>query len=238
MAPIDLEIREQAVVLHMRAGENRFDPTFIAAMNRSLDEVEAHDPALPLVLTGEGKFFSNGLDLDWMSAAGSEGAGALLVDVLALFGRVLAFPRITAAAVNGHAFAGGGMLALAADYRVMRADRGFFCLPEVDLGMPLHPGMTALITARLPGATAHEAITTGRRYGGEDARVAGIVDDAVAEDRVVEAAVGLAAVGLGKRGDVLATLKRGLYEKALEALGVDPGPPPAIPGLRPAPAGG
>ena len=47
-----------------------------------------------------------------------------------LFARVLAFPRITVAAINGHAFAGGGMLALAHDFRVMRSDRGYFCLPE------------------------------------------------------------------------------------------------------------
>lgn len=228
---IDLETREQAVVLHMRNGENRFAPPFVKALDEALDDVEARDPALPLVLTGQGKFFSNGLDLGWMKGAGAEGAGRLLRDVLALFGRLLAFPRITAAAINGHAFAGGGMFALAADYRVMRADRGFFCLPEVDLGMPLHPGMLALITARLPGATAHEAIVTGRRYGGVDAAAAGIVDLAVPEDEVLDRAVDRAAVGVGKSSEAISALKRGLYETTLEALGVDPGPRPDIPGL-------
>jgi enoyl-CoA hydratase/carnithine racemase len=228
---IDLETRENAVVLHMRSGENRFNPPFVAAMNQALDDVEGREPALPLVMTGEGRFFSNGLDLEWMTSAGAEGAGGLLKSVLALFGRVLAFPRITAAAINGHAFAGGGMFALAADYRVMRADRGFFCLPEIDLGMPLHPGMTALIASRLPGATAHEAIVTGRRYGGVEAAARGIVDEAVAEDRVLDAALERAAVGVGKSAEAMSALKRGLYEKTLEALGVDPGPRPVIPGL-------
>jgi enoyl-CoA hydratase/carnithine racemase len=53
--------------------------------------------------------------------------------------------------------------------RVMRADRGFFCLPEVDLGLSFAPGMSALVRARLAPAVAHEAMTTGRRYGGEQA---------------------------------------------------------------------
>ncbi|MGH0035923.1 MAG: enoyl-CoA hydratase/isomerase family protein [Myxococcota bacterium] len=217
---IDLETRDEAVVLSMRAGENRFDPPFIAALDGALDEVERGDPGRPLVLTGEGKFFSNGLDLAWMTDAGDEGAKSLLRDVLALFGRLLVFPRLTVAALNGHAFAGGGMLALAADFRVMRADRGFFCLPEVDLGMPLHPGMTALITARLPRATAHEAIVTGRRYGGTEAVAAGIVDAAAPEDGVLAGALERAAVGRRKSPETLSALKRGLYETTLEALGV------------------
>ena len=84
------------------------------------------------------------------------------------------------------------MLALAHDFRVMRSDRGYFCLPESDLRLPLQPGMTALIRARLPAQTAHEAIVTGRRYGAAEALASGIVDRAVAESEVLPAAIALA----------------------------------------------
>jgi len=65
------------------------------------------------------------------------------------------------AALQGHTFAAGAMLALAHDQRVMRSDRGFFCFPEVDIGIPFTVGMNALITARLSARVAHEAMTTG-----------------------------------------------------------------------------
>ena len=67
----------------------------------------------------------------------------------ALFGKMLALPVPTVAAIQGHCFAAGAMLAVAHDFRVMRADRGFFCLPEVDIHIPFTPPMAALIQARL-----------------------------------------------------------------------------------------
>ena len=80
-----------------------------------------------------------------------------------LFARLLAFPAYTVAALNGHTFAAGAMLALACDDRVMRTDRGYFCLPEADIGLPFTDGMAALILARLDHVAAREAMLTGRR---------------------------------------------------------------------------
>lgn len=210
--------RGEVAVLHMRAGENRFAPPFLEAMNGALDELEADPGPLALVTTGEGRFYSNGLDLAWMGGEGRERAGAFLDEVLALFARLLVFPGYTVAALNGHTFAGGLMLALAHDARVMRADRGFACLPEVELGLPLHPGMTALIRGRLPIATAHAAIVTGRRFGGAEAAAAGLVDEAAPEDAVVERAVALALPHAGRNRPVMSALKRGLYEDVLRHL--------------------
>lgn len=217
---IDLERRGDVVILHMRNGENRFHLESIAALEAALDEVEKTEGAAALVTTGEGKFYSNGLDLDFVMNAGQDTANAFIGRVLGVFARVLTFPMVTVAAVGGHAFAGGGMLALAHDFRVMRADRGYFCLPEVDLDLPLHPGMTALIQARLAVQTAHEAIVSGRRYGGTDALAAGIVEHAVAEAEVLPRAVEIAAALAGKAGETMRALKEGLYPRALTALRV------------------
>src|SRR6201999_2859548 len=110
--------------------------------------------------------------------------------------RFLTLPVPTAAAVVGHAFGAGAMLVLAHDFRVMRADRGYFCFPEVDIRIPFSPGMAALIQAKLTPQTAVSAMTTGRRFGGADAAAVGIVDAAADEDAVVGAAIDtLASVG-------------------------------------------
>jgi len=168
-----LERRGAVYVLTLGEDEIRFHPDRLSAINAALDEVEAADGPKAVVTTGVGKIYSNGLDLDYL-AAHPEVAEANLADVHALLARVLAFPAPMVAAVQGHAFAAGAMLTLAHDLTVMRSDRGFWCLPEVDLGIPFTSGMNALIRSRLPIATAHDAMTTGRRYGGEGGLAAGL----------------------------------------------------------------
>jgi len=211
--------REGAVALvQMRSGENRFNPGFIAELSRALDEIERSDEPSALVLTGDGKFFSNGLDLAWMSGEGRDRAGEVVTGMLGIFARLLASPIPSVAALNGHAFAGGAMLALACDFRVMRSDRGFFCIPEIDLGLPLHPGMAALIQARLPKLTAHEAIVTGRRYGGVEALARGIADYATPAVDLLAKAMSIAAPLAGKNRAVMQTHKRLLYGDALRLL--------------------
>jgi Delta3-Delta2-enoyl-CoA isomerase len=215
---IDLKREGPVLVLQMRAGENRFNLKLIAALNAALDQAESATEPTALVLTGDGKFFSNGLDLAWMSGEGKDRAGEVVVGMQRIFARVLASPLGTVAALNGHAFAGGAMLALACDFRVMRSDRGFFCIPEIDLGLPLAPGMAALIQSRLPKLAAHEAIVTGKRYGGSEARERGIVDFAVPEVDLYSKASAIAAPLAGKNRAVMQTHKRLLYADALRLL--------------------
>ncbi len=122
------------------------------------------------------------------------------------------------AAGNGHTFAAGAMLAICHDVRLMRSDRGYWCLPEVDLGMPFTPGMNALIPARLPSMTAHEAMVTGRRYDATAAVAAGIVIRALPEADVVPEAVEEARALAGKAGPGIATIRTTLHAPVLRAL--------------------
>jgi enoyl-CoA hydratase/carnithine racemase len=213
-----LERDGEVFILHLDPDdENRFHPDWLAAVEAALDEVEAVAGPRALVTVGSGKFWSNGLDLEWLSGNGHE-APAYLDRVHELFARTLASPVVTVAALNGHTFAAGAMWALAHDLRVMRADRGFFCLPEVDIELPFAPGMSALIRARLTPATAHEAMTTGRRYGGEQALAAGIVDAVATSAALLAAAVDLARPLAGKAKPARAQIKQTLYAETLAAL--------------------
>lgn len=214
---LTLEQQEEVLILRMDAGENRFGSDAIRGWNELLDEAEAREGPKALVTTGTGKFYSNGLDLEYMQSGDVE-PGAYVGTVLAIMSRVLTFPAITVAAMNGHAFGAGAQIALAHDYRIMRKDRGYFCMPEIDLGMPLHPGMTALIQARLPIQTAHEVIATGTRYSGEMALDRRIVDRVEDEANVVSSSVELAAGLAAKAAPVMSRLKAEMYPQVVEAM--------------------
>lgn len=206
---IDLERVGPIWVLRYQAGENRFNDDFVGAFHGSLDRIERSGLPTALVTTGQGKFYSNGLDLEWLGSVPDP--DAFLARVHRLLIRVLTFPAVTVAAVNGHAFAAGAMLATAHDFVIMRSDRGYWCLPEVDLGLPLTPTMHAVVAARLPRTTLHEAVTTGKRYGAPTAVAAGIATDSGVESEVVPKAVALATELAGKNPEVVARHKQLMY---------------------------
>jgi Delta3-Delta2-enoyl-CoA isomerase len=212
-----LERQNDVFILHLGDGENRFHPGWIASVNAALDAVEKAEGPCALVTTATGKFFSNGLDLEWLGANGDQYYD-YVVNVHELLARVLALPVTTVAALQGHTFAAGAMLSLAHDFRVMRADRGYWCLPEADINIPFTRGMSALIQARLTPQTAHEAMTTARRYTGPEAATTGIVDRAVDEDAVRRTAVEIAESQAGKAGPTLGTIKARMYTPVLDTL--------------------
>lgn len=214
---LELDQQGEVWVLRVDEGENRFSAEVIRRWNELLDEAEAAPAPKGLVTTGSGKFYSNGLDLDYLQS-GEVDSAEYLGSVLAIMSRILTFPAITVAAMNGHAFGAGAQVALAHDYRVMRRDRGYFCMPEIDLGMSLHPGMTALIQARLPVQTAHEVIATGTRYSGELALERRIVDRLEDEAAVVSSAVEWAASLAAKASPVMTRLKAEMYPQVVAAL--------------------
>jgi enoyl-CoA hydratase/carnithine racemase len=125
--------------------------------------------------------------------------------------RLLVFPMPVVAAVNGHAFGFGAMLVLASDFSVMREDRGFFCLPEVDLGMGLVPSMNALVTHRLSGRVLRDLLLTGQRIGGREAVEYGIVDEHAPEEKIISTARALPQPMMGKERKALVQLKTGIY---------------------------
>ena len=212
-----MERHDDVFVLDLGDTENRFHPDWLASVSARLDEVDKAADPRALVVAATGKFFSNGLDLEWL-AAHPDRERDYIASVQGLFARVLTLPLVTVAAIQGHAFAAGAMLTLACDFRVMRADRGFWCLPEADIGLPFTPGMSALIQARLTPRAAHEAMITARRYGGADAAAAGIVDQAVDEAVVRSAAIETAAAQAAKAGPTLGTIKALMYAAVITSL--------------------
>jgi enoyl-CoA hydratase/carnithine racemase len=212
-----LEKHGDVAVLSLDESENRLNPDWVAEFLDLLTEVEASPSPRALVTVGLGKFFSNGLDLAWLGA-NADRSDEFLRAAQEVLARLLESSVPSVAAVQGHAYAAGLMLALCHDLRLMRRDRGFVCLPEVDIRIPFTPGMTALMQAKLTPQTRTQTMAFGRRYGGPDALAAGIVDAVATEDELLDAAIETASGLAGKDPATLGRIKRGLYATAIARL--------------------
>ncbi len=218
---IDLE-RDGAIhVVTMNHGPNVIDPPWQARMLEVLDAVEADcEGEAGLVLTGEGKFFSNGLHVEVLMGLEGEDMARFGASMQQIMGRLLTLPVPTVAAVNGHAFAAGAFLALACDYRIMREDRGWICISEVDAGVPIGAPMMALLRSKVPAATAREAVLSGKRYAADEAIAAGFADGKAPEDELVADAKALAQSLAGKERRIFGTLKRQLNAEVAAGFSV------------------
>ncbi|AMT71109.1 enoyl-CoA hydratase-related protein [Mycobacteroides immunogenum] len=210
-----LEFQDTIAVLNLGTDENRFSPDWLDTVDGLLDA--ALTQAQALVTVASGKFYSNGLDLDWLMTH-ADRADWYVARVQALLSRLLTFGLPTVAAINGHAFGAGAMLAVAHDYRVMRSDRGYLCFPEVDINIPFTPGMASLIQSKVAPQTAVTAMTTGHRYGAEAAVAAGLADRAATEHEVLSAAVDLARPLVGKDSGTLGAIKATMFSATAAAL--------------------
>jgi enoyl-CoA hydratase/carnithine racemase len=192
---IDLKRDGNVFTLVMTDGQNRWNTTFVRAFTDAIDEVEASDGPAALVTTSANeKFFSNGLDLDWVSSknpSDDDPGGDRKVfgaEFMTLMSRIITLSVPSVAAINGHAFGAGLMSALCHDQRVMREDRGFACANEMQLGMVIPRPELALFKHKLPANTFFETVQLARRWAGPEALEAGIVQQIASAESLLDVA--------------------------------------------------
>jgi enoyl-CoA hydratase/carnithine racemase len=217
-------VRDEVAVLTMHAGENRFNPDFLAEISTVMDAIEASDARVLVATSAHPKVFSNGIDLDWvlpvLRGRDVDAFHSYLTLMRALMRRLTLFPMPTIAAVNGHAFAGGAVLACCFDFRFMQTGHGYFCLPEVDLGVPFLPGMIAVLKKAMPLAVLEELQYAGTRLRAQECAARGIVHTACAPEELMERAMAF-ALSLRKRRDVIAEMKRVMHAEVIRAIDVE-----------------
>ncbi|KAH1120517.1 hypothetical protein J1N35_003677 [Gossypium stocksii] len=210
--------------------QHRFNPNLIGSLLSLLSQVKAEATrGSALITQAQGKFFSNGFDLDWAQAAGSEqGAAERLHHMVALFKPVtaalLSLPMPTVASITGHAAAAGFVLALSHDYLIMRKDRGVLYMSEVDIALTIPDYFNALFREKIGDASVRrDLLLRGLKMKGDEAEKRGVVEAAYgSEAEVREASVRLAE-NLGKRkwhGEVYAEIRKGLYPQLSAILGL------------------
>lgn len=206
-----------------RVLEHRLNGLLIEQVNRALDVAEA-EGVQALVVTGEGKFFCNGMDLQYISAHVAEST-KLQTDAELLLSRILSFGVPTVAALNGHFAAAGAMLGLAFDVRVMPSDgKGLFFVPGIDIGLVYSAGMTELMKAKMPQPLWNDVLCFGKRYQCKELLDHGVVNAAPPAVELVPKAleIGKELRSKGKDAKTRETLrgiKQNLYKEAIAVLG-------------------
>ncbi|MEO1562132.1 MAG: enoyl-CoA hydratase/isomerase family protein [Pseudomonadota bacterium] len=189
MSIVTCEIADKIATITLNNGENQQDLDFAKAMLAALDEAEADKSVKAVIVTSNHeKSWSTGVKLSWLMAQMNEGnhdnVQAFMLGMNDVFYRLLSLPIPVIAAMTGHAFGNGAMLACACDFRFMRADRGYFCFPEVDVSIPLLPGMIAFVEKKIPRHLMNDMVLTGRRLTADELAALNIVSAAcpTAED--------------------------------------------------------
>ena len=228
MDKVTFRLENEVAVVSLNDGENRFNNDFLNAFLSVLDAVENETDARTMIVTSSHeKIFSNGIDLDWLS--GFINAGQIdevkrfLYKQNELFKRLVTYPLITIAAISGHAFAGGAILACAFDFRLMRSDRGFFCFPEVDLGIPFLPGMNALLDKAIPRYKMEEMEYTGCRLTAAECEKHHMITKACHQDDLLNETLAFAR-SLNKKRGIIQEMKARLNRPIVQAIDVEDPP--------------
>jgi Delta3-Delta2-enoyl-CoA isomerase len=211
MGLVDYTIQGHVALVTLNDRDNRFNPPFLDKLLEALDQIETRTQARTLLIQStHEKIFSNGIDLDWLQPILQQNnlsvARQFFHQLNRLFKRLLTYPLVTVGAITGHAFGGGAILACAFDFRFMRSDRGFFCLPEVDVGVPFLPGMIALLRSAIPAHVLRELQLTGVRLTGEECERHHIVQRACPLDELLTVSMAFARQ-VNKQRAIVAEIK-------------------------------
>lgn len=193
---IERELDDGILTLRLAHGKaSAMDVELLEALGR---EMEGIGDARAVILTGTGSIFSAGVDLFRVTDGGQAYADRFL-PLLSTFVRALfTLPVPVVAAVNGHAIAGGGVMTLAADYRLMARGSGRIGVPELLVGVPFPAAPLEVVRFAVPPDRLQAIVYTGRTLLPDDALAQGLVDEVVDADalpaRTREVAAQLAAL--------------------------------------------
>ncbi|NLB51971.1 MAG: enoyl-CoA hydratase/isomerase family protein [Syntrophomonadaceae bacterium] len=210
-------------ILTMTKGENRHNPEWCEVMLSIYNEILDDSQIKAIVLTsGDPKNFCLGVDTDWLLKRLGENDYPAISRWLYInsevFKAMLMSPVPTIAAINGHAFGNGAMLAGACDFRFMRADRGYLCLPEIDLGIQLAPSMLEWMKRIMPYHLFIRMLLSGERIGAAELEKHNVITKACENaEKTLEEAVAFAGT-FNKSRTGMAEMKQRAYKHIIDKM--------------------
>src|SRR3984885_11362232 len=209
------------ITLNRPEKRNAISSEMIAEILAAFSEVEA-SPARVLIITGAGKAFCSGMDLDALKALATQSPAEHLEDARRLAQmcrRIWSFPKLTIAAVNGHAIAGGCGIATLCDFTIA-VPEAKFGYPEVRIGF-LPAVVSVFLTRQIGEKRARDLLLTGRIITAAEAKELGMVNQIVEPDRLMDRAKELAAVLIEASPSSLTRAKRLLTDSAASTIDAD-----------------
>ncbi|HVR43697.1 MAG TPA: enoyl-CoA hydratase/isomerase family protein [Thermoanaerobaculia bacterium] len=215
---IERERRDGILILRLAHGKaSALDIELLGAMVEAARE-GGRDDSRAIVITGTGTIFSAGVDLKRLLAGGpsyvEEFLPALSLAVLELY----RLEKPVIAAINGHAIAGGCVIAAACDYRVMARGGGRIGLPELQVGVVFPPAIMEIVRSAIPRSSQAAAILLGESFTAEQALARGIVDELADEEGALERAVEVARRLAAFPSETVALTKRQMRRPVLAAI--------------------
>lgn len=182
---IRTETLEHATVVELARGRgNALDSAFLGEIRETFVALRAQPPR-GVILTAQGKIFCAGLDLVALADAEPATLKTLLAELAATLREIFTFPRPVVAAINGHAVAGGALLTLACDMRLMVMGDARWGLTESQLGLVVPASMVELARYSVPRPILEKLLYAGQAYPAFKAREMGVLDDLVEADALL-----------------------------------------------------
>ncbi|MBF0200843.1 MAG: enoyl-CoA hydratase/isomerase family protein [Desulfamplus sp.] len=223
LAVVEWKKEKSTALVTMCNGANRQNLEFAERMEVIFDEIEQDKELFSVVLTSsDEKNFSQGVDIEWLGARLAEkdfdSVKSFMYAMNRVFKRILLLPLPVVAAINGHAFGNGAMLACACDFRFMRKDRGYFCFPEVDISIPFLPGMIAFVRKAVPEYKFNEMKLTGRRIAADELSEHHVIEKACDDlSSLMEESMAFAGTFMKKRG-IFGEHKKRMYKSIIAVM--------------------
>jgi enoyl-CoA hydratase/carnithine racemase len=207
-----IEEHGEVSILKLSRGKvNALNNELVGELRAELERLKRDPGVRSVILTGEGKFFSFGFDIPEFMDFTREAFTGFLMNLTGLYRCIFLFPKPVIAALNGHTIAGGCMLAMACDQRIMVTGRAKISLNEIAFGSSVFAGSVEILKCRVGHANAERILFSGEMFPAEEALQMGMVDRVVGEDELAGAALATAREFAARDGAAFASIKKLLH---------------------------
>ena len=219
MTHVHLSIADGIAEVRFERGKvNALDERLVDELSRRFGELCDDPEVRGIVLTGSGKFFSFGFDIPHFLSLSKAAFADYLGRFTALYRDLFVHPKPIVAALNGHAVAGGCMLAAACDTRIMVSGKAKIGLNEIGFGSSVFAGSVAMLEFWVGARRAQEMLFGGGLYSAEDALGLGLVDAVVSDAELADAARATARRHAARDPAAFRSIKRLLRQPVVDAM--------------------